>query len=93
MDKAILIIDMPEFCCNCPLNFWNKCIILEEKAKTSGHIENPSRNRLKDCPLKLLPEKYDIEKEMLKPHDRDCTWEFEGGYNACIDEILDKEVT
>ena len=42
------------------------------------------------CPLKPLPEKYDIEAERNKPHDIDCDWEFESGYNVCIDEILGK---
>ena len=42
------------------------------------------------CPLKLVPEKYDIEAERNKPHDKDCNWEFESGYNQCINEILDK---
>jgi hypothetical protein len=41
------------------------------------------------CPLKELPEKYNIEEEKKKRHDRFYEWEFEGGYNACIDEILD----
>ena len=52
MDKAILIIDMPEYCCNCPLNFWNRCGVLEAKEKMSGCIENPSTEKLSNCPLK-----------------------------------------
>lgn len=63
MSKAILVIDMPESCSSCPINFWNRCNVLEAQKKLSGWIENPSRERLKNCPLRPLPEKYDIEEE------------------------------
>lgn len=43
---------MPDACCECPVNFWNSCGILEHtKGKTLGRIEHPSTERLPDCPL------------------------------------------
>ena len=47
----LIDIEMPECCANCPINFWNSCRILESQSKTSGHIENPSDERLSNCPL------------------------------------------
>jgi len=41
-------MEMPDRCCNCPINFWNNCGLLD---KISGHIENPSHERLPNCPL------------------------------------------
>ena len=85
MSKAILVIDMPESCCNCPINFWNNCGRLESKSKTSGRIENPSTERLQNCPLKSLPDKYNMDNVVC---DRDYNGDYEYGYNACVDEIL-----
>lgn len=84
MNKAILVIDMPEGCNDCPLMFRHeeeRCCIPERRNSFS---KKPSW-----CPLKELPEKYNIEEEKKKRHDRFYEWEFEGGYNACIDEILE----
>lgn len=85
-EKAILVIDMPKGCYECPLavetvHSYDACCI------TGSRII--SYDKFDWCPLKPMPEKYDIEAEKNKPHDRDYDWEFEGGYNACIDEILD----
>ena len=88
MNKSILIIDTPESCSKCPL-FHGYYSDMTCGANDFGiNYPYPDTFRQKWCPLKPLPEKYDIEEEMKKPHDRDCTWEFEGGYNACIDELL-----
>lgn len=85
MSKAILVIDMPANCIHCP------CLHMYDGddwcAVACKVVYNPS-NRDKCCPLKWLPEKIDIEAERNEPHDIDCDWEFESGYNACIEEIL-----
>ena len=86
MNKAILVIDMPDGCRECHLcgeeymTYRDYCRITDSYIWT---IDRPDW-----CPLKPLPEKYDIEAERNKPHDIDCDWEFESGYNACIEEIL-----
>ena len=85
MNKAILVIDMPNACCECPINFWNHCGVLEHNRKFSGIIENPSTERLDGCPLNPVPEKYEIDK--IKDPFYEC--QFEYGYNHCIDEILE----
>lgn len=91
MSKAILVIDMPRYCNERPI-----CVSYQTSAFSpreywcvaSENIGVDPHNKPKWCPLRLLPEKYDIETERNKPHDRDCNWEFESGYNVCIDEIL-----
>lgn len=83
--KAILIVNMPddyqECCGNCPLlehfyddeheEWYEWCCY--KKCK----IED-TESKLKDCPLKTLP-----EKEIVRGFDR-----YEEGWNDCIDEIL-----
>lgn len=52
----MVYIDMqiPEVCASCPINFWNRCRLLEWKVKTSGRIENPDTERLSSCPLQEI---------------------------------------
>lgn len=82
MSKAILVIDMPQSCDQCPLMFRH-----EEERCCMPEVRNSFSKKPSWCPLKPVPEKYDL---MKKYYDRDHAWEFEGGYNACIDEILYK---
>lgn len=93
MSKAVLVIDMPKNCSECKIRF-------DDEYSNWCPYDNPEPNGVWKyvekgtkpdwCPLKPLPEKYDIKAEKDKPHDRDYNWEFESGYNMCIDEILDK---
>lgn len=89
MDKAILVIDMPRCCDECfaleDNGDYPMCLITHEQR---GYTFRTREQKMDKCPLKPLPEKIDIEAEKNKPHDRDCDWEFESGYNVCIDEIL-----
>ena len=85
-DKAILVIDMPEGCYECPLavetvHNYNACCI------TGGRIM--SYGKFDSCPLKKLPEKYDMDNT---PYNLDYNEDYERGYNACIDEILGVEL-
>ena len=85
MSKVVLVIDTPDNCDNCPcfqFGMDNYCAV------TNNTVYDYWNKRDVNCPLKPLPEKFDIEAERNKPHDKDCDWEFESGYNVCIDEIL-----
>lgn len=86
MDKAILVINMPESCDECPL-FGNHYSDLCCKALNNRGINYPYPADFRQdwCPLKPLPEKYDMECTV---YDRDYSGDYEHGYNACIDEIL-----
>ena len=86
MSKAILVMDMPNFCQFCPcfqgedvLNAYcgstSKVVIFDEQ---KGWIKPDW------CPLKEAPEKY---TDLVPTRDLH-SGEYEYGWNACVDEIL-----
>ena len=79
MSKAILVIDMPEKCDECPcfqIGLFNYCAVTGKR----NHSE--TNKKPSDCPLKLIPEKYDLSD--LRDDDFKCGW------NACINKIISK---
>lgn len=77
MKKAVLVMDMPSSCSECPCCYFPRCEVLEKSLKTSEIYEcKPDW-----CPLRKLMEK----KEIRLDH---ALHEYESGYNACIDELL-----
>ena len=87
MSKAVLVIDMPESCAKCPLFndvYSDMCC----RGLNNRGINYPYPKDFKQdwCPLKPMPEKYEIDKS--KCSDPHYEFEYEYGYNACIDEIL-----
>lgn len=86
MSKAILVIDMPEYCGECALcqgtsHDGHICAIEDEdyneRAFLDGDFSRPDW-----CPLKELPQRAD--------HPNHCDGgRYDKGYNACIDEILE----
>lgn len=87
MNKAILVIDMPNSCYECPIcATWDVFPSVEEYYCTATN-DSVNRSSKPDwCPLKPLPEKYEIDRN--KCSDLFYEFELEYGYNACIDEIL-----
>lgn len=85
MNKAIIVIDMPESCDKCPL-FHGFYTDMTCGANNYGiNYPYPADFRQDWCPLKPLPEKYDMDNT---PYNLDYNEDYERGYNACIDEIL-----
>jgi hypothetical protein len=86
MNKAILVIDMPSCCEECfALDFhgdYPRCIITDEQR---GYTFNTRTHKMKYCPLKPIPEKSNTG---LSDYNQWGDWE--DGWNACIDDILDK---
>lgn len=80
MDKAILVIDMPESCDKCPLLFRH-----EEERCCWVEGRNSFTTKPDWCPLKSIPNKRK-EKYAADVGLRDSG--FIDGWNACIDEIL-----
>lgn len=88
MNKAILVIDMPKCCKECSIcASWQSSAfsIREYWCTTSDNMSVDPDDKPGWCPLKPLPEKYDMENYV---GDRDYNGDFEYGYNQCIDEIL-----
>ena len=95
MSKAILVIDMPECCADCPCSFFERNnpelnLICGCSGEDANNIGKPDW-----CPLRLVPEKLPEEYEN-KIKTLDGTWlttkhgidSVAVGYNKCIDKIL-----
>lgn len=87
MSKAILVMDMPKNCIECPIGKnmsisietciqcpFGKCAI-DEEAETIPDW----------CPLRPMPEKKEVCGKYPQPDG--ITPSYKIGYNACIDEI------
>ena len=87
MSKAILVIDMPSCCNECRFlndNYdYPECIATGE---TRGYNFKVGEKRMDKCPLRAIPEKYETDRS--KCSDPFYEFEFEYGYNQCIDEII-----
>ena len=79
MSKAILVIDMPKGCYECPLAIetgaYNSCCITATCITSNDNFKFPW------CPLKPAPEEQDIWYD-----DEGSDWE--RGYNNCLHEIV-----
>ena len=79
MEKAILVIDMPECCCSCDYcNEFGVC-------KYVGNVEDAFYRGLRyvKCPLRQLPEKKEVKiPNYVNDHEYECGW------NDCLNEIL-----
>ena len=47
-------MEMPKYCSDCPINFWNNCGLIKWGSAIGGRIENPDDERLPNCPLKKV---------------------------------------
>lgn len=86
MSKAILVIDMPDSCDKCPLFHGFYTDMTCGANNRSIDYPYPKDFRQGWCPLNPLPEKYNTDR--TKCSDQFYEFEFEYGYNQCIDEIL-----
>ena len=89
--KAILVIDMPTDCPECPMAHWNKldeftgCEAISGKKYAINDKEYAESScRPSWCPLKDLPQKIEGKREMFMPT-------YSLGWNDCIGTILGEE--
>jgi len=84
MNKAILVIDMPENCGDCAILFQDGYSDWCPWENAVTDVYNYAKNGTKPdwCPLQPMPDKYDIP---------DSDFEYELGFNRCIDWILGGE--
>lgn len=84
MSKAILVIDMPQTCKECKIMFEDHysywCPWLYARTDVYNYVRDNTKADW--CPLKELPE------HELVWHDDDGS-NYERGFNACLDMILD----
>lgn len=99
MSKAILVMDMPETCENCPALFSGRFCKVKEPPNIS--VDSFLEKKKPDwCPLREIPEKKGSFNEEMQKAIENGTFEGEEpgeyaflagtvtGYNSCIDEIL-----
>ena len=96
MSKAVLVMDMPSSCMGCNFLY---CEIEENKEYCEAreirkqiHLEKEEKPDW--CPLKPMPEKKE-EKQYCGNGvfgiNTAMETRFNQGYNACIDELLNRE--
>lgn len=92
MDKAILVMDMPESCSKCKFLYefqgTKKCQLMNV---LNGGASRLSQNRFTEtrhekCPLQELPEKMKVCGNYPQPDRIEPS--YKAGWNACLDEIL-----
>lgn len=83
MSKAVLVMDMPERCADCPLRSSEKTsyvccyLTLKNISSTDYYDKKPDW-----CPLRELPEK---KERRIGEHGERM---FRAGFNACLNEIM-----
>jgi len=75
--KAVLVIDMPNYCLDCPCYNKSKlyCQVVNEM------FTDEISNKPSWCPLRPMPQQLP-DVDLWEPH-----W-YIRGYNDCLDEIL-----
>lgn len=86
MNKAILVIDMPDSCFKCPVCASYKASAFSSReywCATNGKDVDPD-SKPDWCPLKPAPEEQEVWFD-----DERSDWE--RGYNNCVREIVGRE--
>lgn len=88
MAKAVLVMNMPECCADCPCSFFERdnpilnliCGVTQEDAYNVGKPDW--------CPLRELPEKEETTYPQACYENSYWTDEMKAGFNACLNEIM-----
>lgn len=87
MSKAILVIDnYPSECIECPFSkvYANNHLAETHCILTATTFWNGVNERAKDCPLKRMPERQEVDYSKVLDYSDGY---FAEGWNACLDEI------
>ena len=80
MSKGIIVVDMPDKCCNCRMGFVNECYDQFECYFKPGAEIKPDERKPDWCPIRPIPEK--IDRVSLGD------MEYKRGWNDCLKEIM-----
>lgn len=82
MSKAVLIIDMPNYCKECSLRKDIYCKAVKEDNNIGYYLNNkdPSMYKPEWCPLKEMPERRKYNEEYFNGDVK--------GWNDCLKTIL-----
>lgn len=86
MSKAVLVMDMPNNCIDCPCHFAGMSTVVCGVNKKKLLTDDIETYKPDWCPLRELPKKK--EDNANNSESFAC---FKLGYNACIDELLKGE--
>lgn len=84
MSKAILIMDMPSSCINCPLSKYECDCMPEDYCMTRDKEIINKYSKPEWCPLREIPERKDETWDIMNMEDS----YYNEGWNHCIDTIL-----
>lgn len=94
MDKAILVMDMPESCSKCKFMYEfqgiKKCQLMNVLNNGASKLSQSTftQKRYDLCPLRELPEKREINHNKNHYISNFWTEAKNVGWNACLDNIL-----
>ena len=80
--KAILVIDMPKSCEDCPCTDYMFCYATQKELEIDWEVNKPSW-----CPLKPMPLEQDIYEEGIDEENTRAIQQWNKGWNACLKEI------
>lgn len=87
MAKGYVLIDkIPETCIGCMFYDMGFCQAVGEKYISDDEIKHTPDW----CPIHKLPNRKQSEKFTISPLIKEQYTEFNRGWNACLDEILNK---
>lgn len=88
MSKALLVIDMPVLCEDCPISYKND---YRDMCPIIGLYHNTANERPDWCPLIPMPENDDCCGKLKQEdmNNADKKWGWGNGWNACIDTIIE----
>lgn len=93
MAKGYILVDVPESCENCNFYDWGFCQAIRNNENEDGkyiHSKDVKDNKPSWCPIKTFPNKKQPEKFTISPLIEEQYSEFNRGWNACFDELLNK---
>ena len=87
MSKGIILVDIPEKCCNCRMGFVNEYYDQFECYFKPGAEIKPDEEKPDWCPIKEIPARLEELKFPYSINDYQRKG-FSRGWNKCIDEIF-----
>lgn len=87
MDKGIILVNMPDKCCNCRMGFVNEYYDQFECYFKPGAEIKPDARKPDWCPIRLIPQKKTLTGDVSNTEKMGNEL-VRAGWNACIDELL-----
>ena len=81
MEKGIILVNMPDKCCNCRMGFENEYYDQFECYFKPGTEIKPDEGKPDWCPIRTMPERAN--------HEEYCdNGRYDKGWNDCLAELM-----